>query len=77
MTKVTRIVLATAAATGLSFSPVFGCEYMKSAQKKPMVTAKADVQTSATTPITLKQKTDGSAPVAEAVKPAEQTISVE
>lgn len=77
MTRVTNIVLATAAATGLSFSPVFACEFMKSAQKKSMVTAKADIRTSTAEAVTLKRKTEAAAPAAEATVPVPATASVE
>ncbi len=79
MTKVTNIVLATAAATGLSFGPVLACPYMKSAEeKKPMITAKADVQMSTTDSVVLKPAVETPAEaVPTTEKPANPPVSVE
>lgn len=78
MTKVTKIVLATAAATGLSFGPAFACTYMKSAEhKEPMITAKADVQMSTSDSVLVKPKVEGDASAAPTTKPEDAPASVE
>lgn len=79
MTKVTKIVLATAAATGLSFGPVLACPYMKTAEeKKAMITAKADVQMSTTDSVVLKPVVETPAEATPATeKPADPPVSIE
>lgn len=78
MTKISRIVLATAAATGLSFSPVLACPYMKtSEQAKPLITAKADIPMSTTDKATVIAPLVAPAEATDETKPEEKATSIE
>ncbi|MCB1493608.1 MAG: hypothetical protein KDJ77_17725 [Rhodobiaceae bacterium] len=78
MKRVSKIVLVTAAATGLSFSPVFACPYMKTSEaKKPMVTARADLKMSTTDTVIVKPRVEKPAEATPTTKPEDKAVSVE